>query len=125
MNISTQIVSSANNDLLLLDNEGGMHAWSFGRKNLPKGSNRLAETIGKVLDIAATWHSSLRACQTMSGVYFWGEWLGKEWECPTSGNFISMDALFAIDKGCRLFLSYDSIMYRPFIIDHRTGHLTS
>ena len=56
-------MSSANNDLLMLDNERRMHVWSYGRKDLQKEHARIAEKIGLNLDIAATWHSSLNVCQ--------------------------------------------------------------
>ena len=106
------MVSSYGDDLLLLDNEGRMHAWSRG------DTTRVAEENGPVLDIAATWQSSLKVCRTNSGIYFWGKWLGQDWECPSSGNFTSIDALFAMDKKSE-WVPYESIMCGPFVVNHR------
>ena len=112
------MVSSLGNDLLLLDNKGRMYAWSRNRGPWSRDPTRVAEEIGPVLDIAAIWQSSLKVCRTNAGVYFWGKWLGLEWECPSSGNVTSIDALFAMDKQSEWAL-YASVMCRPFVANHR------
>ena len=81
----------------------------------------VASELGQVLDIAATWHSSLNVCCTKSGVYFWGTWLGQEWKCPSPSNFTSMDLVFTVEKG----QFHESIMCRPLLMPEPEASLTS
>ena len=90
-----------------------MHFWGIqSGKKIVREPTPVASELGQVLDIAASWHSSLNVCRTKSGVYFWGKWLGQDWECPSEGNFLSMDLLFAMDN----LKHNDSIMYRPLLL---------
>ena len=96
-------------EVLTLDCTGQLRAWKCNTGISKLSSQPLGEDMGKVLDIAATWHSSLKVYRAESGVYFWGEWFGKRWASPTRGSFASMDTLFAVE--------YDT-MCRPFVVTH-------
>ena len=101
-----------------MDKEGHLRFWGQqSPSTLFREPTVLAAELGLVLDIAATWHSSLNVCRTTSGVYFWGKWLGQGWKCPSASNFPSMDLLFAVDKGVRS----DSIMCRPLLMPDEEG----
>ena len=105
----------------MLDREGHSRRW--GRQdsyNVVREPTAVASEMGPVLDIAATWHSSLNVCRTKSGVYFWAEWLGQNWKCPSPWNFPYMDSVFALGKGKH----HDSIMYRPLLMPEQEGSLS-
>ena len=108
-----QIVCGDEN-VLVLDTDGGLHFWgSYGdlQKFVSKPT-KVALAGERVLDIAATWHSSLNVFSTESGTYFWGMWRGKCKTRPSVGNSTCMETMFAMDKDD----FHGSIMCRPVVL---------
>jgi len=86
-----------------LSDDGQLFSWganSYGQLGAGHKSNmsspiRVAEELGRIVDIAAIHYGHISACKTHTKIYMWGQCRGQAVASPVETLFKSMHDVFA------------------------------
>ncbi|XP_021955121.1 RCC1 and BTB domain-containing protein 1 isoform X1 [Folsomia candida] len=98
----TKVVCGTAHTLALSD-DGVLYSWganSYGQLGAGHKSNmtsplRVANEVGRIIDIAAIHYGHISACQTHTKIYMWGQCRGQSITSPVETLFTSLHDVFA------------------------------